>query len=211
MRRNLPSIIVALAVAATVAACGTDATAPFDGDPTFNKGGAQQPAASYVWTIPSSGFGLASDGGGDYVSGACGVTTALYNGNLNIQMDAARRNACSRAVKVVYGSGTPAQETIRVFMSGRDFASVVENRPETRTFAINSNLVSQPSRCGRVLFGVGEQGAGAGSDPLLVTRTGNAWHVRSQDDGNGGKLTRAWCENENAILDIEVSFTITLK
>ncbi|CAN5819848.1 hypothetical protein BH23GEM9_BH23GEM9_15750 [soil metagenome] len=212
MRRNLSSIIVVLATAAAIGACGTDTIAPFDGEPAFNKGGPKQPAPSYAWTIPSSGFGLRNDGGGDYVNGHCSVTTALYDGNLNIQMDAPKRNGCSRTVTVNYGSGTPVQETLRVFMSGRSFGTVADNTTALRTFAINPNFVNQPSRCGRLLFGTGDNGAGAGSDQVSVTRNGNEWHVRSQDDGNGGKLTKVWCENEpDNWLNIEVDFRITLK
>jgi len=49
-----------------------------------------------------------------------------------------------------------------------------------RTLAINpGTLANNPSRCGRLLFGVGEQGAGLGSESVLITRVdARTWEVR---------------------------------
>ncbi|HEY6828536.1 MAG TPA: hypothetical protein VI259_16875, partial [Gemmatimonadaceae bacterium] len=61
------------------------------------------------------------------------------------------------------------------------------------------------TRCGRLLFGQGSQGAGVGSDSVLVSRSvdGASWHIQS----NPGH-TLALCENTNQLFTMPVDFVI---
>jgi hypothetical protein len=79
---------------------------------------------------------------------------------------------------------------------------IAPGETQPRTLAILPGAAK--SRCGRVLFGQGSQGAGVGSDSVLVTRVDvRTWHVRS----NGGR-NLALCENTNELFHMPVDFLI---
>lgn len=174
-----------------------------------------------TWLIPNDGGlslrsdGLYSSGGiSTYANGVCGITAKIFatteyshSGDATISMDVPKRG-CGRRVTLVYPGGF--SETVRTFGNLRvlqNTDSVIPiNTTVKRTLGISPGSYSNnPSRCDRLLFGQGGQGNGVGSDSVLVTRVdARTWRVWS--DPFSTKL--AWCEKDNALLEMTVDFTI---
>ena len=147
-----------------------------------------------------------------YAHGVCGVSTVIFatgdgteSGDATIKLDAAKGKGCGRTFTLVYPDG--ATETLRSFNNLRGLQSSVSRieigATKTRTFAISPSSIGVPSRCGRLLFGEGKLGGGAGSDPVLVTRVdARTWRVASQVDG------QVLCENTGEFYAMPVAFVI---
>jgi hypothetical protein len=67
-------------------------------------------------------------------------------------------------------------------------------------------LANNPSRCGKLFFGVGPLGdKGVGSDSVAVTRIdASTWQVQSQAAPND----RALCESNGQLYEMPVSFVV---
>ena len=81
---------------------------------------------------------------------------------------------------------------------------------ELRTLAILTLDPSAHGACGRLLFGVGSQGAGVGSDSIRVTRSvdGATWHIQSDVYADGTPKNLALCENTGVLYHMPVDFLI---
>lgn len=178
-----------------------------------------------TWMIPlednqlsfRSDRAYSSNGMSVYANGVCGVTARIFattaasnSGDATISMDQPKgKNRCGRLVTLVYPDGHPP-ESLRTFANLRKLQSSGSSIPvghaELRTFAISpGGLSNNPSRCGRLLFGEGDQGNGAGSDRVLVTRVDyRTWRVQS--DPESSRL--AWCESTGDLFVMSVDFTI---
>lgn len=223
MRKSLVTLIaVALA-----AACSSDATptATLSSSQAHAKpggggggGGTSDPSAS--WLLPLDAGALAVRSDGQYASGAysryangvCSVSAKIFlngSGDATIQTDAGKgKNGCTRRFTVTYPDG--ATESFRSFNNLRVLQTtstvIAQGTSALRTLAINpSGLSNNPSRCGRLLFGQGNQGGGAGSDSVVVTRLGaNTWEVESQ----AAPKNLALCENTGELYAMPLRFRI---
>jgi hypothetical protein len=173
-----------------------------------------------TWMVPLADAGLAlksdrklADATGSYsvyADGVCGVTTWVemaatdpFPGFAHLNTTGNGRSVCSRSLTLVYPDGTTEAQGGMTQRGLEDFTNLIApGDTQLRTLAILP-AVSR-SRCGRVLFGQGSQGAGVGSDSVLVTRVDvRTWHVRSNFDRN-----LALCENTNQLYHIPVDFLI---
>ena len=173
-----------------------------------------------TWMLPLADAGLAlksdrkfADASGTYSvysDGVCTVTTWVemaandpFPGFGHISMNANARSTCARSFTLRYPDGTTEVQGGATQRDLENLTSIIapgETRP--RTLAILPGAAK--SRCGRTLFGQGSQGAGVGSDSVLVTRVDvRTWHLRS----NGGR-NLALCENTNELFHMPVDFLI---
>ncbi len=149
-----------------------------------------------------------------YADGVCGLTTwvemAITDpfpgfGHLSgaHPVSSGKKGQCGRSLTLFYPDGT-TEAAGGVTQRGLAQPRIAPGSTELRTLAILS-AVQSTARCGRVLFGEGSQGAGVGSDSVLVTRSvdGASWHVRSNGDRN-----LALCENTNKLVHMTVDFVI---
>jgi hypothetical protein len=175
-----------------------------------------------TWKLPLADAALAfrsdrqfSDGTySGYANGVCSVTTWVemlstdpFPGFAHLSLGSAKKGQCSRSLKIFYSDGTTELAGGATQRSLSD-PRIVPGTTVLRTFAILS--ASAASRCGRVLFGQSGQGAGVGSDSVLVTRSldGATWHVQSNSNSDGSPKNLALCENANQLFHMPVDFLI---
>jgi hypothetical protein len=178
-----------------------------------------------TWKIPLADAGLAlrsdyaySDGTySSYTSGVCNVggtifaTTAASNsGDATIQTSNATKGKCGRRFTLAYPDGFT--ESVISFNNLNDLENTTYSIPVgatvNRRLVINPGvLANNPSRCGRLFFGVGPLGEkGIGSDSVAVTRIdASTWQVHSQPAPHN----QALCETNNQLYAMNVSFVIT--
>jgi len=173
-----------------------------------------------TWMLPLADAGLAlksdrklADSTGTYsvyADGLCGVTTWVemaandpFPGFAHLSTNGNGRSSCSRSLTLVYPDGVSEAQTGATQRGLEDFTRLIApGETQKRTLAILP--ASARSRCGRVLFGQGSQGAGVGSDSVLVTRVdARTWHIRSNADQN-----LALCENTSELFHMPVDFLI---
>ncbi len=184
--------------------------------------GPVDPTATWLIPLDDAGLAFRSDGRyptgamSEYASGVCGVYTRIFattegsnSGDATISLDEVKgKNACSRRITIAYPDRYT--ETVRTFNNLRKLQNTTLVIPvgdtQLRTFALAPNHISNnPSRCGRLVFGVGDNGFGVGSDPVWVHREdARTWHIQSQNAPNN----RAWCEQTGELFEMPVAFTI---
>jgi len=194
-----------------VAACGEDApTSPSNIDMPAASAKASDPTATWTIPAPDGVLGLASDGQGAYANGACGVSAKIFattagsnSGDATIQT---AKGGCSRRFTLRYPDA--ATESVLSFNNLLQLQSTTYSIPigstVKRRLILNPGAIANnPSRCGRLLFGVNGT-VGVGSDSVNVTRTSaSSWQVQSA----GSNL--ALCEATGALYAMPVSFTVT--
>jgi hypothetical protein len=224
MRRT--ALLVLPLAMLSLSGCGGDPTtssaSAILGPQSFSRSTVTDPTAT--WKIPLADAGLAlrsdhaySDGTYSlYADGVCNVsgkifaTTAASNsGDATLQTSTPTKGKCGRLISLFYPDGY--QETVATFNNLNELENTGYSIPVgatvTRRLVINPGvLANNPSRCGRLHFGVGTLGLkGVGSDSLLVTRLdASTWQVQSQAAPND----RALCENNGQIYEMPVSFMI---
>jgi hypothetical protein len=219
MRRTIP-ILIAVAV---LAACSAETpTATLVQREAHKKpgggGGTSDPATTWLLPLEAGELAFRSDGQyasngySTYAHGVCSVTGKLFlngSGDATIQTDVGKgKNPCTRTFTVTYPDGVT--ETFRSFNNLRVLQTTSTVIPvgsqALRTLAINPGvLTNNPSRCGRLLFGEGNQGGGAGSDSVVVTRiSADTWEVESQAAPNN----RALCEDTGELYPMPVRFRL---
>jgi hypothetical protein len=185
----------------------------------FSKPGSEAPDPTVTWKLPLNDAALAfrSDhqfGDGTYSSyanGVCGVTTWVEMASTDpfpgfAHVSLGRGKGCMRTLTLVYPDGRV--ETAQGNSVQRNLEDpqmpIARGATVKRTLAISLGTPGS-TRCGRLLFGEGSQGAGVGSDSVLVTRSqdGATWHIQS----NGG-ANLALCENTNELFAMPVDFQI---
>jgi hypothetical protein len=179
---------------------------------------------SDTWKLPLADAGLSlksdrqySDGTYSvYAAGVCNVTGSIFtgedgstnnSGDATIQTSRPSRGKCGRLFTIVYPDGFT--ETLASFNN----LNLLENTTYAipfgttvmRRLVVNPGvLANNPSRCGRLLFGLGPLGdKGIGSDSVAVTRIdASTWQVQSQAAPNNLVL----CENTGQLYHMQVSF-----
>lgn len=177
-----------------------------------------------TWKIPLADANLSlrsdhaySDGTySSYTSGVCNVsgtifaTTAASNsGDATIQTSNATHGKCGRQFTLAYPDGVT--ETLISFNNLNDLENTTYSIPvgttANRRLVINPGvLANNPSRCGRLFFGVGPLGEkGIGSDSVAVTRIdAGTWQVQSQPAPHN----QALCETNGQLYAMPVSFVV---
>jgi hypothetical protein len=177
-----------------------------------------------TWKIPLADANLAlrsdraySDGTySSYTSGVCNVsggifaTTAASNsGDATIQTSNPTKGKCGRQFTIVYPDGFT--ETLASFANLNDLENTAYSIPAgttvNRRLVVNPGVLSNnPSRCGRLFFGVGPLGEkGIGSDSVAVTRLdASTWQVQSQPAPHD----QAMCETNGQLYAMPVSFVV---
>ncbi len=180
--------------------------------------------ASDTWKLPLADAGLSfksdrqhSDGTYSvYAAGVCNVTGLIFtgedgstnnSGDATIQTSAATHGKCGRLFTIAYPDGVT--ETLISFanlnqLENTNFAIPIGTTAARRLVINPGVLASHPTRCGRVIFGVGPLGdVGIGSDSVLVTRIdASTWQVQSKAAPNDLAL----CENNGQLYHMRVSF-----
>ena len=209
--------VLVVAVAATTAlACGTDTQTPFAVDAEFSrKPSVSNPATSWHIPLDDAGLALRSDGehatngSSVYADGVCNVASVIQlvsgSGDATIQLNQGKggKGCLGRTMVLRYPDGVTEQ--VRTFnnVRGLQLPQIEIGTTELRTFAIHPGALGVSSRCGRLLFGVGAQGAGGDSDRVSVTRIDpRTWRVQSQIGG------QALCEGNGAYYDMPIDFVI---
>jgi hypothetical protein len=149
----------------------------------------------------------ATDGYSVYADGDCGVTSHIFlGGSGDATANSGSSKKCPRTFSARYPDGLV--ETFTSFANVRKLAapSIPLGHTQKRTFAINPGTHrNNPNRCGRLLFGVGDQGNGVGSDSVLVTRLdARTWEIRTQDPPDN----KALCESNGEIYPMRVHFKV---
>jgi hypothetical protein len=120
--------------------------------------------------------------------------------------EAGRGKTCSRSFTLKFPDGYTEQ--VRSFNNLRKLQNTTTVIPigttVKRQLIINPGAMNATSRCGRVLFGIGDSGNGVGSDSVLVARlNGRTWQVTSNGDRN-----LAWCQNTGELFAMPVDLVI---
>jgi len=192
-----------------VAACGENApTSPSGIDVASAK--ASDPTATWTFPAVETGLGFASDGQGAYANGVCGVSAKIFattagsnSGDATIQT---AKGSCSRRFTLRYPDAST--ESVLSFnnllkLQNTTYSIPIGSTVKRRLILNPGAIANNPSRCGRLLFGVNGT-VGAGSDSVNVTRTSaSSWQVQSA----GSNL--AYCEANGALYAMPVSFTVT--
>jgi len=209
------SLLVVTALAALLA-CSPDVSGPTAEEASLARGGPADPTATWMIPLADGGLALRSDQNpqyavGDYsvyANGTCGVEAKIFattqysnSGDATIQTKAPKGKTCGRRFTLVYPDATT--ETVASFNNLRELQSTTSVIPVgstvLRVLAINPGVLSNnPSRCGRLLFGL------FGSDMVQVTRLDlRTWRVWSQ-----AASQLAYCENTLELLSMPVDFTV---
>ncbi len=221
---------VLLALVACVACNTSDGSSSLLGPEQgslFAKPVSELPDPTVTWLLPLADAALSfrsdrqySNGTySAYANGVCGLTTWVemastdpYPGFAHLSgahpAGSAKKGQCARSLTLFYPDGTTEAAggiTQRKLTEPR----IAPGSTVLLTLAILS-AAPAPARCGRVLFGEGSQGAGVGSDSVLVTRSldGASWHVRSNSNADGSPKNLALCENTNELFHMPVDFVI---
>lgn len=159
------------------------------------------------------GDGLYSDGANSvYTNGVCGVTAKVFvggSGDATMQTNSPRASdrQCRdypRKMTLAYDDGV--SETIAVFMNLHELQSATFSIPvgatAKREFAINP---TQTTRCDRLTWSSGIQGAAIAADSVLVTRVdASTWTVETQPYPND----RAYCTTNGQSYHMRLKFTV---
>jgi hypothetical protein len=207
--------IFMIALLVGLAACADNSTSPtLPGDAgtalAGKGGGPTDPTATWTLPAPDGILGFASDGQGAYVDGACGVSATIFatpagsnSGDATIQTS---KGKCTRRFALRYPDGTT--ESVLSFnnllqLQNTTYSIPINTTVKRRLILNPGAIASNPSRCGRILFGVNGT-VGVGSDSVNVTRTSaNSWQVQS------AASNLAYCEANGALYAMPVSFTVT--
>jgi hypothetical protein len=207
----MPRSNLLMAALLLVAACGEEApTSPSSIDLPPASAKASDPTATWTVPAPDGVLGLASDGQGPYANGVCGVSAKIFatpagsnSGDATIQT---AKGGCSRRFTLRYPDAST--ESVLSFnnllqLQNTTYSIPIGSTVKRRLILNPGAIASNPSRCGRLLFG--PNGAvGAGSDSVNVTRlNASSWQVASA----GSNL--ALCEATGALYAMPVSFTVT--
>ena len=211
----MPRSNLLLAALIILAACGEEApTTPTLLDvPAANAkpGGPTDPTTTWGVPAPDGVLGFASDFGGQYVNGTCGVSTRIFvyptagsgTGDATIQT---AKGKCTRRFTLRYPDTTT--ETVLsnnnlLRLQNATFSIPLNGTVKRRLIIAPGSISNNPSRCGRLLFGPNGS-VSPGSDSVDVTRTSaSSWLVQS----SGAQL--AYCEDLGVLYVMPVSFTIT--
>ena len=183
--------------------------------PLFGKPVSGTPDPTVTWKLPLADGALAfrsdrqfSDGTYSvYANGVCDVTTWVemsssdpFPGFGHVSLGRGTKN-CRRTFTLAFSDGHTETGVGNSVLRNLENPAIAWGATVGRTLAINVGS------CGRLLFGVGQQGAGVGSDSIFVTRSldGTTWHVYSNPDPDHHK---ALCENLNQIFVMPVDFLI---
>ena len=192
----------------------------------FAKPVSELPDPTITWLLPLDDAALAfrsdrqrSDGTySAYANGVCGLTTWVEMsstdpfpgfGHLSGAHAAGSsgKGQCARSLTVFFPDGTTESA------GGITQRNLTQPRIERGATVLSTLAIlsaTSTGRCGRLLFGQGGNGAGVGSDSILVTRSidGASWHVRSNSDTDGTPKNLALCENTNQLFHMPVDFVI---
>jgi hypothetical protein len=187
-----------------------------------SRGGPVDPTDTWKIPLADANLALRSDHGysdgtySSYASGVCNVsgtifaTTAASNsGDATIQTSNATKGKCGRQFTLVYPDGF--SETVISFNNLNDLENTTYSIPVgttvNRRLVVNPGvLANNPSRCGKLFFGVGPLGdKGIGSDSVSVTRIdASTWQVQSQPAPHN----QALCETNGQLYAMPVSFVV---
>lgn len=214
-----------LGVFLALAACSPDNPAPEFMAPEFSQARSGpspvDPTASWLLPISDAGLAFQSDGlysdgtYSVYQDGVCNVSATIFattqksnSGDAVIQSSpASKGKACNRTFTLRYPDGF--QETVNSFNNLRNLQNTEYVIPvgstARRVLILNPGAIQASSRCGRLLFGVGDNPLnGAGSDSVLVTRlSARSWRVQSDGESN-----LAWCQNTGELFAMPVDFRV---
>ncbi len=153
-----------------------------------------------------------------YAAGVCNVSGSIFtgesgstnnSGDATIQTSKPTKGKCGRQFTIGYPDGYT--ETLISFnnlnLLENTTYSVPVGTTVMRRLVVNPGvLANNPSRCGRLHFGVGPLGEkGIGSDSVQVTRIDpSTWQVQSQAAPNNLAL----CETNGQLYRMQVSFVI---
>jgi hypothetical protein len=218
-------VITPTAAVVAVTACSEHAASPASvlvpGAEAAAARGPTDPSAT--WKIPLSDASLGlrsdhlySDGTNSlYADGVCRVTAAIYaTSNASGSGDAVMSTnvpggKCVRRFTLVYPDGYT--ETVGSFnnlslIENSSYSIPIDSTVERQLHFAPDNIVSNPSRCGVLIFGYGVMNnIAVGSDSLLVTRVNaSTWHVVSQAPPHN----LAYCKNDGQLYAIPVDFTV---
>jgi hypothetical protein len=185
------------------------------------------PNPSATWKLPLNDAGLSlksdrqySDGTYSvYANGVCnmvgGIAAGLSGGsgsntgNAIMQMTTASHGKCGRLFTIAYPDGVT--ETL---MSNNNLTeletstySIPIGSTATRRLIVDPGILApHPTRCGRLVFGVGAiNQIGIGTDSVLVTRIdASTWQVHSQ----APPRDKALCYSTGALFEMPVSFLV---
>ena len=218
------SVLLSLIVCAACSTSeGTSSLLSPDPGSLFGKPVAGLPDPTVTWKLPLNDAALAlksdhqfGDGAYSvYANGVCAVTTWVemsstdpFPGFAHLSLGASKKG-CGRSLTLVYPDGiteSAGGATQRQLSQPR----IAPGETVLRTLAILSAAPSTAARCGRVLFGEGSQGAGVGSDSVLVTRSldGATWHIQSNHNSDGSPKDLGLCENTNQLFHMPVDFIV---
>ena len=172
-------------------------------DVHFNRKGGPSPApAPYSWTLGVTANGLSSDGRGSYVAGQCGVSGQVYYGASDdavLSINSGDKK-CARTVGLMYPSGF---RQVGMFANLTQAAAIPAGASMRRRLILNPGQFNRNDECGRIIFGNGGvNDVGAGSDSVMVERSGNTWTIT-------GEALRGWCEKRNVLVTSDVNFVIS--
>jgi hypothetical protein len=210
MPRPLLLLTASLALAT---ACSEAPTAPTNinvPSVSAKPGGPVDPTATWTLPAPDGVLGFASDGQGAYVDGSCGVSTKIFattagsnSGDATIQT---AKGKCARRFTLRYPDNTSEvvlSNNNLLILQNTTYSIPLNSTVKRRLIIAPGSIASNPSRCGRILFGPNGS-VSPGSDSVDVTRTSpSSWLVQS----SGAQL--AYCEDLGVLYVMPVSFTIT--
>jgi hypothetical protein len=208
-----PPLLLTVVMLVLIAACSEAPTAPLNVNAPAagaKPGGPADPTAT--WTLPAPGgiLGFASDGQGAYVDGSCGVSAKIFattagsnSGDATIQTS---KGKCSRRFTLRYPDNTSEMVLSNnnlLILQNTTYSIPLNTTVKRRLIIAPGSIASNPSRCGRLLFGPNGS-VSPGSDSVEVTRTSaSSWLVQS----SGTQL--AYCEDLGVLYVMPVSFTVT--
>lgn len=214
----------ALALSLLVAGCTDQANPPTSPRPNAQPSAGRGPMPTdptATWRIPLSDgeLGLRSDHqfsdgtSSVYTDGVCKVATHIFattqssnsgDATLNTSMT---MGSCVRRFTIAYPDNV--SESVGSFMNlnileNTGYSIPVGQTAKRRLIVSPQTINSNPSRCGRLLFGE-KDGNFLGSDSLWVTRVdARTWRVYSQD----APRDNAYCESNGQTYEIRVDLTI---
>ena len=213
-----PRVTGALTLALTLSACtageGTAPTLRAVSDPSYGKTTVTDPTATFKFPLADAGLSLKSDRlysdgtNSVYADGVCGTSSKIFattaysnSGDATLQTTAPKSNSCGRVMTVSYSDGV--SEVIAIFMNAHQIENTTYSIPIGSTVTRHFGLSSK--RCNFVTWGMRPDGAGVGSDSVLVTRVDSStWHVKNQPNG----LDLAYCGTTGLLYHMTVDFTI---
>ena len=184
--------------------------------------GPSDPTATWKFPLADASLSLKSDhryGDGTYsvyADGVCGVAAKIFattqfsnSGSASLQTSAPTAAKCGRVFTMTYPDGF--SETLPSFADVNKLANTTYSIPvgttvRQRFVFAPSQIVNNPSRCGKIIFGpLNTTDAAVGSDSVLVTRVDSStWQIQSQAAPNDS----AYCLNTGGFYHLQLSFLI---